>query len=98
MFRRLPDTEGETVAFTIDGKPARGLAHDSVAAALLANGVDRCRTSIVTGEPRAPYCMMGICFECLVTIDGRPNPQACMTRLRPGMRVEVQAGRPEIVA
>jgi hypothetical protein len=41
--------------------------------------------------------MMGVCFDCLVTIDDQPNQQACMTLVRPGMRVERQAGAGEIV-
>jgi predicted molibdopterin-dependent oxidoreductase YjgC len=95
MFRRLPEA-GRSVAFTIDGREARAAEADSVAAALLANGVLACRTSAVSDAPRAPYCLMGVCFECLVTIDGTPNRQGCQVRVRPGMRVETQPGRPEI--
>jgi len=45
-----------------------------------------CRTSI-TGEPRAPLCGMGICFECRVTIDGRAHCRACQTEAREGMEI-----------
>jgi predicted molibdopterin-dependent oxidoreductase YjgC len=41
--------------------------------------------------------MMGVCFDCLVTIDGQPNQQACMTVVQPGMRVERQVGGGSIV-
>ncbi len=78
MFRRLPDVGGKTVAFTIDGRSATARAGDTVAAALLAAGVEVCRTTPVSGAPRAPYCMMGVCFECLVTIDGVANRQGCL--------------------
>ena len=54
----------------------RARAGDTVAAALLAAGVDHCRTTPVTGAPRAPYCLMGVCFDCLVTIDGVGSRQA----------------------
>lgn len=97
MFRRLLEA-GRAVDFTIDGRAAKAGETDSVAAALLANGVLACRTSAVSDAPRAPYCLMGVCFECLVTIDGTPNRQGCLVRVRPGMRVETQAGRPEIVS
>jgi predicted molibdopterin-dependent oxidoreductase YjgC len=97
MFRRLPEA-GSSVEFTIDGRAARACETDTVAAALLAHGVLACRTSAVSDAPRAPYCLMGVCFECLVTIDGTPNRQGCLVRVRPGMRVETQAGRPEIVS
>jgi len=92
VFRRLPDATGDTVAFTIDGKRAQAYASDTVAAALLCAGVDHCRTTPVSGAKRAPYCMMGVCFECLVTIDGVGNRQACLIPVRAGMRVETQQG------
>jgi len=96
MFQRLPNASGERVSFTIDGRPAEALAGDSVAAALIANGVQTCRSTPVSGAPRAPYCMMGVCFDCLVTIDAVGNQQGCQVRVRPGMRVETQNGKREI--
>jgi|SRR5579883_1914497 len=95
MFQPLPDAQREAVSFFVDGAPAQGRAGDSVAAALLATGRERCRTTPVSGAPRGPYCMMGVCFECLVTIDGVGNRQACLVRLQPGMRVETQQGKRE---
>jgi predicted molibdopterin-dependent oxidoreductase YjgC len=95
MFQRLPDAAGERVSFTIDGRPAEALAGDTVAAALMANGVQTCRTTPVSGAPRAPYCMMGVCFDCLVTIDDAGNRQGCQVTVRPGMRVETQRGARE---
>ena len=92
MFRRLPDVVGELVPFTIDGRAATARAGDTVAAALLANGVEVCRTTPVSGAPRAPYCMMGVCFECLVTIDGVGNRQGCQVPIEAGMQVETQRG------
>ena len=92
MFKRLEDIGAEGVAFTIDGKRHTGRPGDTVAAALLAAGVETCRTSAVGGVPRAPYCMMGVCFECLVTIDGVGNRQGCLVPLVEGMRVETQIG------
>jgi predicted molibdopterin-dependent oxidoreductase YjgC len=92
MFRRLPDARGGLVAFTIDGRSATARAGDTVAAALLANGVEVCRTTPVSGAPRAPYCMMGVCFECLVTIDGVGSRQGCLVAVEEGMQVETQKG------
>ena len=92
MFRRLPDAAGKTIAFTINGARAQALAGDTVAAALLAGRIAYCRTTPVSGAKRAPYCMMGVCFECLVTIDGIGNRQACLIPVRAGMRVETQSG------
>jgi len=92
MFRRLPDHQDDCVTFTFDGTPLTASKGDTVAAALLAAGVTRFRTTPVSGADRGPYCMMGVCFECLVTIDGRGNRQACLTTIEEGMRVETQHG------
>lgn len=96
MFERLHEAGGTVVAITVDGRPVRARAGDSVAAALLAGGVLQCRTTPVSGAPRGPYCMMGVCFDCLVTIDGVGNRQGCLTRVREGMQVETQRGKREI--
>ena len=93
MFRRLPDlVAGEAATITVDGRTVTARAGDSVAAALLAAGIDACRTTPVSGAARAPYCMMGVCFDCLVTIDGQGSRQACLTPVRDGMAVETQQG------
>lgn len=91
MFRRIVEIP-ETLAFTFDGRPLRAAPGDSVAAALLRAGVDAFRTSVVGGEPRGPHCLMGVCFDCLVTIDGVPNRQSCQVDVAEGMRVESQRG------
>ncbi len=96
MFKRLPELAGETVPLTVDGAPVRAAAGDTVAAAMLAGGFDHCRTTPVSGAPRAPYCMMGVCFDCLVTIDGVGNRQGCLVRVRDGMKVELQRGKREV--
>jgi D-hydroxyproline dehydrogenase subunit gamma len=96
MFRRLHDAAGERVPFTVDGRAVEALAGDTVAAALLANGITVCRNTPVSGAPRSPYCMMGVCFDCLVTIDDVGNRQGCQVRVAPGMRIETQDGKREI--
>ena len=99
MFKRLNellvDTR-ETVSLKVDGQPVEARAGDTVAAAMLAAGIDRFRTTPVTEAPRAPYCMMGICFDCLAEIDGVPNRQSCMVEARPGMRIRRQIRAREI--
>ena len=95
MFRRLPDPEFKPVTLSIDGEPVTARATDSVAAALLGANLISCRTTALSGAARAPYCMMGVCFDCLVTINGEGNRQACLIRVRDGMRVETQHGKRE---
>jgi len=96
MFRRLPDLARPSVSFLLDGERAEGREGESVAASLLAAGRPVCRTMPVGGLPRGPFCMMGACFDCLVTIDGVGNRQGCLVSLREGMDVRTQDGRREI--
>jgi predicted molibdopterin-dependent oxidoreductase YjgC len=98
MFRRLPDACDTSVEVTIDGRSVRVRAGDTVAAALISAGVLASRVADVSGALRAPYCMMGVCFECLVTVDGVGNRQGCLVPVKPGMRIETQHGKREAVA
>lgn len=96
-MRRLDEAgEAAVVRLTFEGREIEAREGDSVAAALLAAGVGPIRESVVSGEPRAPYCMMGVCFECLAEIDGVPNRQACMVPVRDGMTVARQRGAIEV--
>ena len=52
---------------------------------MLSIGQNSNRKTAVGGQQRGPYCMMGVCFECLVEIDGMANRQACMTQVAQGM-------------
>lgn len=92
MLRRLRDTAA-AVTIAVDGVSLSARAGDTVAAALLAGGIWAFRTSGVAGTARAPYCMMGVCFDCLVAIDGVGSRQACLVPVREGMRIETQRGR-----
>ncbi|AJY15179.1 MULTISPECIES: (2Fe-2S)-binding protein [Burkholderia] len=91
LFKPL-DAAAATVEIRFNDAPLRVPAGVSVAAALLAAGVQRFRATPVSHAPRAPYCMMGACFECLVEIDGVPARQSCMVDVRDGMCVRTQEG------
>lgn len=91
MFRRLHEIT-DVVSFTFDGAPMTAERGQTLATALLADGVDVFRTSVVGGKPRGPYCLMGVCFECLLTVDGVQNRQSCLLEVRDGMEVTSQAG------
>ena len=97
MFRSLADAGGATVTVTIDGETAVVPAGWTVAAAVLARG-GTSRTTPVSGAQRAPYCMMGVCFDCLMEIDGVPNRQACLIAVAEGMRIRQQTGAREVEA
>ena len=92
MFKKLHDDGAARVTVTIDGEEVRVPAGETVAAAALIHGLSPFRTSAVSGAPRAPYCMMGVCFDCLVEIDGTPNRQACQVRVAEGMAIRRQDG------
>jgi D-hydroxyproline dehydrogenase subunit gamma len=88
MFARLPDERAGAVTITVDGTALTAREGDSVAAALLAAGRRAFRATAVSGTPRGPLCMMGACFDCVVTIDGERNVQACLVRVADGMRID----------
>ena len=92
MFRKLPDPAVPTVTVTIDGRPHTVAAHETAASAALLAGMGATRRSPVTGEPRAPFCMMGVCYECLMVIDDVPSRQACLVTVADGMRIDRQPG------
>ena len=77
---------------TIEGQEVAVPRGQTVAAAALALGLVPTRTTPELASPRAPMCMMGVCFECLMVIDGQPNRQACQVAVSEGMRIERQQG------
>lgn len=95
MFRRLTETRERPLTIFVNGAATPARDGDSVAAALLATGHDIFRATAVSGLPRGSYCLMGVCFDCLLVIDGVANRQACMTQVRDGMRIETQRGKRE---
>ena len=84
-----PGSKG-TVTVTFDGESLTVPAGITVAAALLGHNDDHFCRSAAAGEERAPYCLMGVCFECLVEIDGLKNRQACLEPVYEGMSVKRQ--------
>lgn len=97
MFHRQTDLSAEKITFAVDGVTLFARSGDTVAAALLANGFDEFRSMPDSRARRGPYCMMGVCFDCLVTIDGVGNRQSCLVPVRQGMRVERQDGARDIM-
>jgi hypothetical protein len=83
---------GQPLSFFFDGEPLAAFEGETVAAALLAAGRRTLRTTALTGTPRGIFCGMGVCFDCLVVIDGEPSRRACITLAAEGMRVETQVG------
>ena len=90
MFRPRSDTPAATIAVEVEGRTVLVPEGASAAAAVLVAGLRSIRETPVEGSERAPYCMMGVCFDCLAEIDGVSNRQSCMVEARPGMRIRRQ--------
>jgi len=91
-FKRLFKTHGATVTMQFEDRSLQAFEGETVATALLASGIDFTRTTPVSGSARAPFCMMGTCFECLMEIDQVPNRQACMVQVADGMVIRRMHG------
>jgi len=80
------DTEARRVPVRFAGETLHLPEGANLAAALLAAGVTVLRHTPVSGAPRAPYCMMGACFDCLVEVEGVIR-QACMMEVVEGLEI-----------
>ena len=93
MFRRIEGARsGPAVVIDVDGRRVEATEGASLALTLMEAGAMPLRHTAVSGAPRAPLCLMGVCFECLVQVDGQPNVQACMVAVRQGMQIRLQHG------
>jgi len=97
MFIRTSSDTAETVTIHFEGRDLNVRKGLTIAAALLESGINHFRDTPVTNSPRAPYCMMGVCFECLIVVDGMANQQSCMTQVQNGMRIERQSGAADVI-
>lgn len=88
-------SHGEQITITFDGQPILARRNETIAAALTAAGVRDLRRT-ANGAARGVFCGMGVCQDCLVTIDGRPNLRACMTKIDRPVAVQRQTPRPEV--
>jgi len=80
---------GEPFSITVNGQPVAAYPGESIATVLAAAGFRAFRKTDANNSPRGIFCGMGICFDCLVTVDGLPNQRACMTEAREGTIIEL---------
>jgi predicted molibdopterin-dependent oxidoreductase YjgC len=82
---------GKQLQVELNGKLVTGYEGETVAALFAAENLSALRTT-QDGEARGMFCGMGVCFDCLVVINGIPNTRACMTWLKEGMKIASQTG------
>jgi hypothetical protein len=92
MFRKLHELGPGALTITIDGAAVSAEFGESVAAVLLRQSEAWSRLTPVSRSRRAPYCMMGVCFDCLAEVDGVASVQTCLKPVCDGMRVARQTG------
>jgi sarcosine oxidase subunit alpha len=85
------------IPFTFEGKEYEAHENETIAAALLANGVRTLRVHEESGTPRGFYCNIGHCMECRVNVNGQANVRACLTVVKEKMVVESGKQHPNIV-
>jgi predicted molibdopterin-dependent oxidoreductase YjgC len=88
---------GEKLIFFFNGQEIEGYAGETVAAALHASGVRELAKSLKLHRPRGLFCAIGHCSSCLMVVDDQPNIRVCITKVRPGMKVETQQGKGDLV-
>ena len=82
---------GEPMTVQIDGQAVTAYRGETVAAVLLAEGQRSFRRTLKTGRPRGLFCGIGLCYDCLVTVDGVANVRACLAPVVEGMRIDTRA-------
>lgn len=97
MFQQLEEPEAECFEVSVDGQTVVARRGDTVAAILLRTPPHIARHTPVHQTPRAPYCLMGVCFDCLATVDGHSSVQTCLIAAEPGMRIERPSGKLKVM-
>lgn len=82
---------GARIAMVVNGRACTAYEGETVHAALFAAGYRVLRQTSKSRQPRGIFCGMGVCYDCLVTINGVPNQRACMTPVADGMEIQVDA-------
>ena len=87
---------GDKTTFFFNGQEMEGYSGETIAASLHAAGIRELAKSPVLHRPRGLFCAIGHCASCLMVVDGKPNIRICTTKIRPGMKVELQQGKGDL--
>lgn len=95
--RRVDDglDRGQPFQFLLDGEAVTAYPGESIAAALIAHGREHARQTAKAGAPRGYFCGMGVCWDCMMVVDGAPNVRTCRVEAAPNMKVQTQRGAGE---
>jgi aerobic-type carbon monoxide dehydrogenase small subunit (CoxS/CutS family) len=77
----MSTSTGSEVSFTFNGDSYEGVPGQSIAAALMASGVRELRATRFHKEPRLIFCGIGVCFDCVVVVNGVANQRACLVEI-----------------
>lgn len=80
---------GERVVIRVGGKPVEAFRGETISTALMTAGIWRFRSSPRDGTPRGPFCLMGVCQECAIRVDGKLQ-QACLVPVHDGLTLELE--------
>ncbi|MFJ2032528.1 (2Fe-2S)-binding protein [Streptosporangium sp. NPDC087985] len=83
---------GPGFEISVDGAPIPVIPGQTIGAVLHGAGIRSWRTTRIGGRPRGLFCGIGVCFDCLITVNGSPSLRACLTEARPGDRVSTREG------
>jgi hypothetical protein len=96
MYRSVLDSDRQIkLTVLVNGVETQAWEGETVASVLL-RVPEAWRETPVSGMRRAPYCQMGVCFDCLAMVDGVGSTQGCLVPVRQGMRIERQSGAREV--
>ena len=88
---RIGERADERLTFYVDDQPVEACPGETIAGALLAAARRTLRRTTRRDEPRGLYCVMGVCWECIVLVDGQ-TVRACVTLATPGLAVHTVRG------
>lgn len=77
-----------------DGRPIAPRPSETLLRTLARSGLPTLQRSIRYHRPRAPFCGVGYCTNCLVRVNGVPNVRACQFVPSPGDRIETENAWP----
>jgi sarcosine oxidase, subunit alpha len=87
--------ESQEIEFTWQGRKIKAHAGETIASALIANGIQIFGHHHRDGSPQGIFCANGQCSQCMVIANGRPV-KSCMELVQQNLTVMPADGLPEM--